>query len=85
MEEAVDESIFLLSLTKIISHRVSRLHLVCRRESEQTFCYVSTKLACMIPGACQPDRTRMSGGRVTDHRLSINSVHGVHGGPRLSF
>ena len=37
----------------------------------------------MIPGACQPDRTRMSGGHVTDHRLSINPVHGVHGGPRL--
>jgi len=60
------------------------VHLVCRRESDQTFCYVSTKLACTIPGACQPNRTRMSGGRVTDHQLSINSVHGVHGGPRLS-
>lgn len=56
------------------------MHLVRRRESEQTFCYVGTKLACMIPGACQPDRTRMSGGRVTDHQLSINSVHGVYGG-----
>lgn len=44
---------------------------------------MSTKLTCMIPGACQPDRTRMSGGRVTDHQLSINSVHGVHGGPCL--
>ena len=44
---------------------------------------MSTKLACMIPGACQLDRTRMSGGHVTDHRLSINPVHGVHGGPRL--
>lgn len=37
----------------------------------------------MIPGACQPDRTRMSGGHVMDHRLSINPVHGVHGGLRL--
>lgn len=25
----------------------------------------------------------MSGGHVTDHQLSINPVHGVHGGPRL--
>lgn len=68
-----------------LAYSLGIVHLVCRRESEQTFCYVSTKLACTIPGACQPNRTRMSGGRVTDHQLSINSVHGVHGGPRLSF
>lgn len=72
----------MILFTTILSHRASGLYELSRcaaedrRRGGQTFCYVSTKLACMIPGACQSDQTRMSGGRVTDHQLSINSVHG---------